>query len=134
MAIKIDGMKKKAKVTNINFSDEKYTGTEPKWDYDRALTFSDEEFDHHLRNSFRYYNYYYTTKDLKKYVVAWLRQHQGDKGIHVLDKSTIDRYQRSADSLTPFTVCALIKAHEQGMPLREKHVGYILDDIKRVLL
>ena len=134
MAIKIDGMKKKAKVSNINFSDEKYTGKEPTWDYDRALTFSNEEFDHHLRDSFRYYNYYYTTKDLKKYVVAWLRQHEGEQGLHKLDKTTIDRYQRSADSLTPFTVCALIKAHERGMPLRDRHVEYILDAVKRVLL
>ena len=134
MAIKIDGMKKKAKVSNINFSDEKYTGKEPTWDYDRALAFSNEEFDHHLRNSFRYYNYYYSTKDLKKYVVAWLRQHEGDEGLHKLDKTTIDRYQRSADSLTPFTVCALIKAHERGMPLRDNHVEYILDAVKRVLL
>ena len=134
MAIKLDGMKKKAKVSNINFSDEKYTGKEPTWDYDRALAFSNEEFDHHLRNSFRYYNYYYTTKDLKKYVVAWLRQHEGSEGLHKLDKTTIDRYQRSADCLTPFTVCALIKAHERGMPLRDRHVEYILDAVKRVLL
>jgi hypothetical protein len=134
MAIKIDGMKKKAKVSNINFSDEKYTGSEPIWDYDRALTFSDEEFDHHLRKSFAYYNYYYGPKDLKKYVVAWLRQHEGDKGVHKLDKATIDRYQRSADALTPFTVCALVKAHDRGMPLRDKHVEYILDAVKRVLL
>lgn len=134
MAIKLDGVKKKAKVKNINFSDEKYTGTEPKWDYDRALIFSNEEFDHHLRKSFRYYNYYYGPKDLKKYVVAWLRQHEGDKGVHVLDRTTIDLYARSADHLTPFTVCALIKAHEQGMPLRDRHVEYILDAVKRVLL
>ena len=133
MAIKLDGVKKKAKVSNINFSDEKYTGKEPTWDYDRALTFSNEEFDHHLRDSFRYYNYYYSTKDLKKYVVAWLRQHEGNEGLHKLDKTTIDRYQRSADSLTPFTVCALIKAHERGMPLRDSHVEYILDAVKRVL-
>lgn len=134
MAIKIDGMKKKAKVSNINFSDEKYTGNEPTWDYDRALTFSQEEFDHHLRDSFRYYNYYYSTKDLKKYVVAWLRQHEGSEGVHKLDKITIDRYQRSADCLTPFTACALIKAHERGMPLRDRHVEYILDAVQRVLL
>lgn len=134
MAIKLDGMKKKAKVKNINFSDEKYTGTEPKWDYDRALTFSDEEFNHHLRKSFRYYNYYYSPKDLKKYVVAWLRQHEGDNGLHKLDKTTIDRYSRSADHLTPMTACSLIKAHEQGMPLRDRHVEYILDAVKRVLL
>jgi len=133
MAIKIDGMKKKAKVSNINFSDEKYTGTEPIWDYDRALTFSDEEFDHHLRKSLRYYNYYYGPKDLKKYVVAWLRQHEGDSGVHKLDKTTIDLYARSADTLTPFTVCALVKANERGMPLRDKHVEYILDAVHRVL-
>ena len=134
MAIKLDGMKKKAKVKNINFADEKYTGNEPVWDYDRALTFSDGEFDHHLRKSFRYYNYYYSSKDLKKYVVAWLRQHEGDKGIHVLDKTTIDQYARSADNLTPMTVCSLIKANTQGMPLRDKHVEYIFDAVKRVLL
>ena len=134
MAIKIDGMKKKAKVSNINFSDEKYTGNEPTWDYDRALTFSDEEFDHHLRKSFAYYNYYYGPKDLKKYVVSWLRQHEGDAGLHKLDKTTIDRYARSADALTPFTVCALVKAHDRGMPLRDKHVEYILGAVQRVLL
>ena len=133
MAIKIDGMKKKAKVSSSNFADEKYTGNEPIWDYDRALTFSNEEFDHHLRQSFRYYNYYYNTKDLKKYVVAWLRQHEGEQGVHKLDKTTIDRYQRSADCLTPFTVCALIKAHERGMPLRDRHVEYILEAVKKVL-
>jgi len=134
MAIKLDGVKKKAKVKNINFSDEKYTGSEPKWDYDRSLIFSNEEFDHHLRKSFAYYNYYYGPKDLKKYVVAWLRQHEGDNGLHKLDKATIDLYARSADHLTPFTVCALIKAHDQGMPLRDRHVEYILDAVKRVLL
>jgi hypothetical protein len=133
MAIKIDGMKKKVKTKDNNFADEKYTGSEPIWDYDRALTFSNEEFDHHLRQSFRYYNYYYSTKDLKKYVVAWLRQHEGIEGLHKLDKTTIDRYQRSADCLTPFTVCALIKSHERGMPLRDRHVEYILEAVKKVL-
>ena len=133
MAIKIDGMKKKVKTKDNNFADEKYTGSEPIWDYDRALTFSNEEFDHHLRQSFRYYNYYYSTKDLKKYVVAWLRQHEGSEGLHKLDKTTIDRYQRSADCLTPFTVCALIKSHERGMPLRDRHVEYILEAVKKVL-
>jgi hypothetical protein len=126
-------MKKKVKTKDNNFADEKYTGSEPIWDYDRALTFSNEEFDHHLRQSFRYYNYYYSTKDLKKYVVAWLRQHHGSEGLHKLDKTTIDRYQRSADCLTPFTVCALIKAHERGMPLRDRHVEYILEAVKKVL-
>ena len=133
MAIKIDGMKKKVKTKDNNFADEKYTGSEPIWDYDRALTFSSEEFDHHLRKSLVYYNYYYSTKDLKKYVVAWLRQHEGKEGLHKLDKTTIDRYSRSADSLTPFTVCALIKSNERGMPLNDSHVEYILSAVQKVL-
>ena len=133
MAIKIDGMKKKVKPSNATVADEKYTGSEPVWDYDRALTFSDDEFDHHLRKSFAYYNYYYSPKDLKKYVVAWLRQHEGDSGVHKLDKNTIDRYARTSDSLTPLTVCALVKAHERGMPLRDRHVEYILGAVHRVL-
>lgn len=133
MAIKIDGIKKKAKVSKINFNDEKYTGKEPIWDYDLALTFSNEEFDHKLRQSFNYYNYHYNTKDLKKYVVDWLRKHEGDSGVHKLDKSIIDLYARSADILTPFTVCALVKAHTQGMPLRDKHVEFILNAVHRVL-
>lgn len=133
MAIKIDGMKKKVKTKDNNFADEKYTGSEPIWDYDRALTFSSQEFDHHLRKSLVYYNYYYNTKDLKKYVVAWLRQHEGKEGLHKLDKTTIDRYSRSADSLTPFTVCALIKSNERGMPLNDSHVEYILSAVQKVL-
>jgi len=131
MAIKIDGMKKKVKVSATNFADEKYTGNEPKWDYDRALSFSNEEFDHHLRQSLRYYNYYYSVKDLKKYVVEWLRKNTEQN--HKIDKATIDRYQRSADSLTPFTVCALVKAHSSGMPLRDNHVDYILKSVEKVL-
>jgi hypothetical protein len=132
MAIKIDGMKKKAKVSNINFSDEKYTGKEPTWDYDRALAFSNEEFDHHLRKSLAYYNYYYSVKDLKKHLVAWLRKNTANN--HKLEKADLDLFARSSDSLVPFTACALIKAHEQGMPLRDRHVEYILDVVHRVIL
>jgi hypothetical protein len=132
MAIKIDGMKKKVKAKNLGFADEKYTGSEPIWDYDRALTFSDQEFDHHLRQSLRYYNYYYSTKDLKKYLVDWLRKNTEQN--HKMDKQTIDRYAKSPDSLTPMTACALIKAHERGMPLRDRHVEYILDMVRKVIV
>ncbi len=53
------------------FADEKHTGREPVWDTERALAMTQEEFDHHLRKSFFYYNYFYSAKDLKKYVVDW---------------------------------------------------------------
>ena len=135
MAIKIDGAKKKAKVSrDPMFIDEKYTGTEPVWDTARALEFTDEEFDHHLRKALRYYNYYYGVKDLKKYFVAWLREHTGkDSEYHKLDKATVDYYAKTKDSLTPLTACAIIKAHTKGMPLRDKHVEYLLNTVNEVI-
>lgn len=132
MAIKVDGAKKKAKVSRDPlFLDEKYTGTEPVWDYDRALEFTEEVFDSHLRKSLRYYNYFYGVKDLKKYLVQWLRQYSETH--KTFDKATVDKYAKSSDGLTPFTACAIVKAHTQGMPLREKHVNYLLSTVKKVL-
>lgn len=136
MAIKIDGAKKKAKVVARDpiFADEKAVGTEPTWDTARALEFTDEEFDHHFRKSMRYYNYFYSTKDLKKYFVEWLRKHEGkDSEYHHLDKKTIDYYAKTKDGLTPFTACAIAKAHAQGMPLRDRHVEYLLATVKKVI-
>ena len=135
MAIKVDGAKKKAKVSrDPMFVDEKYTGTEPIWDTERALQFTDEEFDHNFRKSMRYYNYFYSTKDLKKYFVEWLRKHEGKDGeYHHLDKKTIDYYAKTKDGLTPFTACAIAKAHAQGMPLRDRHVEYLLATVKKVI-
>jgi len=135
MAIKIDGAKKKAKVTKDPiFLDEKYTGSEIIWDTARAMEFTEEEFDHHFRKAMRYYNYFYSVKDLKKYFVEWLRQHQGkDSAYHQLDRATIDYYAKTKDGLTPFTACAIIKAHTQGMPLRDRHVEYLLDTVKKVI-
>ena len=133
MAIKIDGMKKKAKTATRDpiFADEKSVGSEPVWDPVRALEFTDEEFDHHMRISLRYYNYFYTTKELKKYLVEWARQ-QADVA-HKFDKATIDKFAKASDSLLPLTPCALAKAHKQGMPLHEKHVAYLVSSIKKVV-
>jgi hypothetical protein len=40
-------------------ADEKYTGREPVWDTERALKMDQAEFDHHLRRSLFYYNYFF---------------------------------------------------------------------------
>lgn len=107
------------------FADEKYTGREPVWDTERALKMSQEEFDHFLRKSFTYYNYFYTQKDLKKYIVNWMK----DK----YSKEEVSKFIRSGDRAVPMTVCSLIKAHTQGMPLREKELQYVKDRIYEVL-
>jgi len=132
MAIKVDGMKKKAKVTRDPiFADEAAVGAEPTWDTERALKFSDEEFDHQMRISLRYYNYFYSSKDLKKYLVEWLKQTAGVA--HKLDAETIVRFAKSTDGYTPLTAPALIKAHTRGMPLLERHIKYIVDTVKKAL-
>lgn len=107
------------------FADEKYTGREPVWDTERAAAMSQEEFDHHLRKSFTYYNYFYSAKDLKKYVVDWMKEHYS--------KSDVSRFIRSSDRILPITVCSLIKAHKQGMPFREKELSYVKDRIDEIL-
>lgn len=107
------------------FADEKYTGREPVWDTDRAVKMDQAEFDHYLRKSFLYYNYFYSSKDLKKYVVDWMK----DK----YSKAEVSRFIRSKDSSLPITVCSLIKAHTQGMPLRDKELKYIKDRIYEIL-
>jgi hypothetical protein len=107
------------------FTDEKYTGGEPVWDTERALKMDQAEFDHFLRKAFFYYNYFYTQKDLKKYVVNWMK----DK----YSKAEVSKFIRSGDRSVPMTVCSLIKAHTQGMPLREKELAYVKDRIYEVL-
>ena len=107
------------------FADEKYTGREPVWDTERATAMPQEEFDHHLRKAFFYYNYFYTQKDLKKYVVNWMKDQYS--------KSDVSRFIRSNDRSVPMTVCSLIKAHTQGMPLREKELRYVKDRIHEAL-
>lgn len=107
------------------FTDEKYTGAEPVWDTERAAKMTQEEFDHFLRKSFIYYNYFYTQKDLKKYVVNWMK----DK----YSKAEVSKFIRSGDRSVPMTVCSLIKAHTQGMPLRDKELTYVKDRIYEVL-
>ena len=57
----------------IAFADEKYTGPEPEWEAD-AADWDNERFDNRLRKSFYYYNYYYSQKDCKKYVIEWLQK------------------------------------------------------------
>jgi hypothetical protein len=107
------------------FADEKHTGREPVWDTERALAMTQEEFDHHLRKSFFYYNYFYSAKDLKKYVVDWMKEKYS--------KNDVSRFIRSNDRALPITVCSLIKAHKQGMPLREKELKYVQDRIYEII-
>jgi hypothetical protein len=109
-------------------SDEKHIGSEPVWDTARAQEMDSDQFDHFLRKSFTYYNYFYSQKDLKKYVVAWVKEHP-----KLFTEADVAAYARSADSATPMTLCALIKATTMGMPLRENHRDYVVAKIKTIV-
>jgi hypothetical protein len=120
--IKINGKASKTRKVaprNSLLLDEKYIGEEPKWDTERAKTMSFEEFDHFMRKSLTYYNYFYTQKDLKKHVVAWM------KVVKDFDADEIRAFERAGDRTVSMTTCGLIMAHRQGMPLQERHIEFI---------
>ena len=109
-----------AKTRDPAFSDEKYTGREPVWDTERAAAMSQDEFDHFLRKSFFYYNYYYTQKDCKRHVVKWMQENN-------YSKADVSKFVRSPDRAIPMTACGLVMAARQGMPMREKELTYLKD-------
>ncbi len=117
---------KVAKVRNAAFHDEKYTGPEPEWPVESA-EWDGERFDSRLRKSFYYYNYYYSQKDCKKYVVEWLQQNSK------LSQDEIKAFNRAGDRLLPMTVCSLIMAHRKGMPFRGRHIEFIIDSVQSVI-
>jgi len=112
---------------NPLFLDERYTGTEPKWDHDRAATFDSETFDHFLRKSLNYYNHFYNTKGTRKHLIEWLRRS------NTLDKKTLDQYVKTADKHTPMTACSLAMANRAGMPLKDRHIEFIIECVNQAI-
>lgn len=125
----VAGIKIKTKVAKPRggaFTDEKYTGSEPVWDTERAETFDNETFDHFLRKSFYYYNYYYSQKDCKKYIVEWMQTQTT-----TFTKREVGAFIRSPDRSLSMTACSLVMAHRVGMPFRGRHIEFITDCIKK---
>jgi len=108
------------------FADEKYTGSEPVWDTERALKLTQAEFDHFLRKSFFYYNYFYTQKDVKKYAVSWMQEQK-------YSKADVSAFIRSPDRALSMTAYSLLMAHRQGMPFREKELTYFKQQIQNAI-
>ena len=116
----IKAPRKKKEVTRDPLMvDEKYIGDEPVWDAERAEKMSDFDFDHHLRHSFRYYNYFHTVKSLRKYLSHFAKE----SGKYTA--AEISKLNRSPDAVITFQACSLAKAHEQGMPYKERHLEYM---------
>lgn len=125
----VAGIKIKTKApraTRMAFADEKYTGPEPQWDTEAALKMDQADFDHHLRQSFYYYNYHYSQKDCKKYVVEWM-QNNG------YPKNQVSDFIRSPDRMLSMTACSLVMAHRAGMPMRERQMQFLREQIADLL-
>lgn len=125
----VAGVKIKTKVPKIRnplFADEKYTGGEPEWPAD-AKDWDDARFDNKLRQSFYYYNYYYSQKDTKKYVVEWM------KSTTDFDKDEIRAFEKANDKWLPMTACSLVMAHRRGMPLRPRHIEFLDKSLLEVI-
>ena len=118
--------KKKPAVRRGNLADEKYTGSEPQWDTERAQAMSQEEFDHYLRKSFYYYNYHFTTKELKPDFVKWL-QEQTDFKVSKQDLAKVIKSR-----WVPITACSLVAAHRVGMPFRPEALRFLETAVRDV--
>lgn len=122
----------KKKITrNPKLFDEKYVGEEPVWDTEAALEYTSDESRSHLIQSLNYYNYFYTIKDLKPYLVEWLQEY--NEANEILATDAVIKFAKVSDNLIPVTACALIKAHRQGMPLSDSQIEYILRVVSSAL-
>ncbi len=108
------------------FMDEKYTGGEPHWPADN-ITWDDDVFDNRLRRSFYYYNYYYTQKSCKKYVLEWMSS--TDK----YTKQDLKIFNNSTDKWLPMTACSLVMAARAGMEYRSQHIEFLHKSIREVI-
>jgi molecular chaperone GrpE (heat shock protein) len=115
---------KQTKVRNPAFHDEKYTGGEPDWSED-DVNLSDADFDHKLRQSFYYYNYYYSQKDARKNVIEWLKLRPKE-----YTKEQVRAFERTSDKSIPMTACSLIMANVRAnMPLKSRHLEFLSECI-----
>jgi hypothetical protein len=112
---------------NPLFLDEVRVGTEPKWDPVEAMEYTDAEFDTQMRASFRYYNYFYSVRELRPEFNSWLSKSD------IVDADTLRVYLKSPDSLTPITITALIRAHRAGMPMRDRLIDHIRKTVKNIV-
>lgn len=119
--------KKIVRVRRAHLADEKYTGSEPQWDTEMAEKMSDVEFDRHLTKSFYYYNYHYTSKDLKPELVKWLQEQKH----FTLTKDELSKIIKSR--WVPITACSLVMAHRVGMPFRERSIKFIESRMREVV-
>jgi hypothetical protein len=115
--------KKSKPARTPKFVDEKYTGPEPEWLYS-----DDMSAEHYYRERCRaafYYNYFFTPKDGKIWVIDWMKNND-------YTKEQISAIKNVSDSWIPMTVCSYARALNKGMPVNHNELPKYLDTLPGV--
>ena len=115
--------KKSKPARTPKFVDEKYTGPEPEWLYS-----DDMSAEHYYRERCRaafYYNYFFTPKDGKIWVIDWMKNND-------YTKEQISAIKNVGDSWIPMTVCSYARALNKGMPVNHNELPKYLDTLPGV--
>jgi hypothetical protein len=115
--------KKPTRARTPKFVDEKYTGPEPDWTYAEDMT-AEEYYRERCRTGF-YYNYFYTTKDGKPWVLAWMK----DNGY---TKEQIAAVKAVPDSWVSIAVAGYCRALSKGMPVNHNGLPEYLETLPGV--
>ena len=115
--------KKPSRPRTPKMADEKYTGPEPDWTYAEEMT-AEEYYRERCRTGF-YYNYYYTHKDGKPWVLAWMK----DNGYK---KEEISAVKAVPDSWISISVAGYCLALTKGMPVNHKGIPAYLETLPGV--
>lgn len=100
--------KKKAKMVRTpKFVDEKYTGPEPEWD--NSEKWSAEKYYKIRSRVGYYYNYYYTSKDGKPWILEWMKKND-------YKNEEIKSVRSLPDTYISIAVAGNCKALMRGMP------------------
>lgn len=125
-SFKVKAKKQPARMTETMLH-EKHIGEEPTWDPVATAKLTDDEYEKCLRECWRYYNYFFNSKDMKKYVSDWVKKNMK------LTPEQMAKYNASNPDLTPMTICGMAKAVHKGLVLREKYVTYIKDKVMEII-
>lgn len=115
--------KKKSSPRTPRFVDEKYTGPEPDWT--DAVDMTGEEYYKERCRTGQYYNYFYTPKDGKPWVLTWMK----DNGYK---KEEISSVKIVPDSWIPIIVSGYCRAMTRGMPVNHNGVPAHLETLPGV--
>lgn len=115
--------KKASKPRTPRFVDEKYTGPEPDWTYAEDMT-GEQYYKERCRVGF-YYNYFFSPKDGKPWVITWMKNN-GYINADIAAVKTVP------DSWIPIIVSGYCRALTKGMPVNHDGIPAHLETLPGV--